>query len=82
MIFKLLEVYIVNLWIRVIHFLITHFCKILNVYSGRFTLSLPDRRVGGGVSDIPFDYAGGFNRTLMNLADALPVRAFLRSNQD
>ena len=48
----------------------------------RFTLSLPDRRVGGGVSDIPFDYAGGFNRTLMNLADALPVRAFLRSNQD
>lgn len=48
----------------------------------RFTLSLPDKQVGGGVSDIPFDYAGGFNRTLMNLADALPVKAFLRNNQD
>ena len=48
----------------------------------RFTLSLPDKQVGGGVSDIPFDYTGGFNRTLMNLADALPVKAFLRNNQD
>ena len=48
----------------------------------RFTLSLPDKQVGGGVSDIPFDYTGGFNRTLMNLADALPVRAFMRNNQD
>ena len=48
----------------------------------RFTLSLPDRRVGGGVSDVPFDYTGGFNRTLTALADALPVQAFLRNNQD
>ena len=48
----------------------------------RFTLSLPDKQVGGGVSDVPFDYTGGFNRTLMNLADALPVKAFLRNNQD
>ena len=48
----------------------------------RFTLSLPDRRVGGSVSDVPFDYAGGFNRTLMALSDALPVKAFLRNNQD
>ena len=48
----------------------------------RFTLSLPDRRVGSGVSDVPFDYAGGFNRTLMALSDALPVSAFLRNNQD
>ena len=48
----------------------------------RFIISLPDKQVGGGVSDIPFDYAGGFNRTLMNLADALPARAFLRNNQD
>ena len=42
----------------------------------RFTLSLPDRRVEGSVSDVPFDYAGGFNRTLLALADALPVQAF------
>lgn len=48
----------------------------------RFTLSLPDHQVGGGVSDIPFDYTGGFNRTLMALADALPPKAFLRNNQD
>ena len=48
----------------------------------RFTLSLPDKQVGGSVSDIPFDYSGGFNRTLMNLADALPVQAVLRNNQD
>ena len=48
----------------------------------RFTLSLPDRQVGSGVSDVPFDYAGGFNRTLMALSDALPVSAFLRNNQD
>ena len=49
----------------------------------RFTLSLPDRRTGGaGVSDVPFDYAGGFNRTLLALADALPVQAFLQRNQD
>ena len=48
----------------------------------RFTLFLPDKQVGGGVSDVLFDYAGGFNRTLMALADALPVRAFLRNNQD
>lgn len=48
----------------------------------QFTLSLPDKQVGGGVSDVAFDYAGGFNRTLMNLADALPVKAFQRNNQD
>lgn len=43
----------------------------------RFTLSLPDRQVEGSVSDVPFDYAGGFNRTLLALADTLPVQAFL-----
>ena len=48
----------------------------------RFTLSLPDKQVGGGVSDIRFDYTGGFNRTLMSLADAPPVKAFLRNDQD
>lgn len=48
----------------------------------RFTLSLPDRQVGGGVSDVGFDYSGGFNRTLLGLADALPAEAFLVRSQD
>lgn len=48
----------------------------------RFTLFLPDKQVGGSVSDVPFDYAGGFNRTLLALADALPAKAFLVRNQD
>lgn len=48
----------------------------------RFTLALPDQTIGSGVSDIPFDYAGGFNRTLLALADALPPKAFLHNNQD
>lgn len=46
----------------------------------RFTLSLPDRRIGG-VSDMRFDYSGGFNRTLLGLADALPAEAFLLRSQ-
>ena len=47
----------------------------------RFTVSLPDRQVDGSVSDVSFDYVGGFNPTLMALADALPVEAFrLRSH--
>lgn len=48
----------------------------------RFTLSLPQRRTEGGVSDVPFDYAGGFNKTLLALADALPSRSFLIRSQD
>ena len=48
----------------------------------RFTLSLPDRQLGTSVSDIRFDYSGGFNRTLLALADALPSRAFLLRNQN
>lgn len=48
----------------------------------RFTLSIPDRQTGsGGVSDIALDYSGGFNRTLLALADALPARAFLLRNE-
>jgi len=47
----------------------------------RFTLSLPNRRGGGSVSDVKFDYAGGFNRTLLALADVLPVDAYLLRNQ-
>lgn len=49
----------------------------------RFTLSFPDRRIGsGGVSDVALDYSGGFNRTLLALADALPAKAFLLRNQE
>ena len=48
----------------------------------RFTLSLPDRKVNHTVvSDSFSDYAGGFNRTLLALADALPAEAFLIRNQ-
>jgi len=47
----------------------------------RFTLSLPNRQLGTGVSDVRFDYSGGFNRTLMSLADALPSEAFCLRNQ-
>ncbi|MEG1684243.1 MAG: sensor histidine kinase [Oscillospiraceae bacterium] len=46
-------------------------------------LSLPDRRVGNSVvSDLRFDYTGGFNLTLLELADALPVEAFAQRNMD
>lgn len=48
----------------------------------RFTLSLPNRQCGTGVSDVPFDYSGGFNKTLLALSDALPSKAFLIRNQD
>ena len=47
----------------------------------RFTLSIPNRQLGTGVSDVRFEYAGGFNRTLMALADALPSEAFCLRNQ-
>lgn len=42
----------------------------------RFTFSMPDRLCGTTLSDIRFDYSGGFNRTLMALSDALPPEAF------
>ena len=49
----------------------------------RFTLSFPDRKQGTtDVSDVPLDYTGGFNRTLLALADALPAKAFLLRNQE
>lgn len=48
----------------------------------KFTLCIPDRTIGRGLSDIPLDYSGGFNRTLMALADALPSKAFLVRQQD
>ncbi len=47
-----------------------------------FTLTLPNRLVGQiGVFDVAFSYAGGFNPALVNLADALPVEAFLIRSQ-
>ena len=49
----------------------------------RFTLSLPDRRCGQvDVSDVPFDYNGGFNPVLLALADALPPEAFFQRHLD
>ena len=40
------------------------------------TVSLPDKRVEEPLSDMAVDYAGGFNRALLGLADALPAKAF------
>ena len=48
----------------------------------RFTLSLPDQQTDAELSDISIDYTGGFNQTLLALADALPAEAFLLRNQD
>lgn len=49
----------------------------------RVTLAIPDRQTGSAtVEDVPFDYSGGFNRTLLGLADALPASAFRVRQQD
>lgn len=49
----------------------------------RFTLSIPERRTGSStVSDVMTDYAGGFNPTLLALADALPPEAFLQRSSE
>lgn len=49
----------------------------------RVTVSLPDRRTGiSQVEDVAFDFSGGFNRTLLGLADALPPAAFLLREQE
>lgn len=43
----------------------------------RITVMLPDRQTGKlALSDRPIDYGGGFNPTLLGLADALPAKAF------
>ena len=47
----------------------------------RFVCSIPLRQTTPRVSDAPYDYSGGFNRTLLALADALPAKAFLVRNQ-
>ena len=47
------------------------------------TLSLPDRRVGlPPEEDLPADTTGGFNPTLLGLADALPPAAFLLREEE
>jgi len=47
------------------------------------TVAIPNQRSGTVmVKDVPFDYAGGFNRTLLGLADALPASAFRVRQQD
>ena len=48
----------------------------------RVTLSFADGREADTVRDPGADYSGGFNRTLLELADALPVEAFLQKNMD
>lgn len=49
----------------------------------QITLSLPNRRTGKDVvSDLRFDYAGGFDPVLMELSDALPMHAFRQSHLD
>ena len=42
----------------------------------RFTFSMPDRLSGAALSDVRFDYGGGFNHALMALSDAMPPQAF------
>lgn len=43
----------------------------------RVTVSLPNRQTDVvRVKDVPFDYAGGFDHALVELADALPYHAF------
>lgn len=42
----------------------------------RFTVSLPDRQAGGALSDVTPLYDSGFNRPLLELADALPSDAY------
>jgi signal transduction histidine kinase len=46
------------------------------------TLQIPLQKVKQmGVSDVPIDYGGGFDKTLLGLSDALPATAFLRGSR-
>lgn len=48
-----------------------------------FTFSLPNVRSSmASLSDVRFDYAGGFNHVLVEMSDALPYHAFLQKNLD
>lgn len=47
------------------------------------TVSLPNRKCREhSLNTVVFDYAGGFNRTLLELADALPRQAFTQAYLD
>ena len=47
------------------------------------TAALPDRKTGEGiVRDVTFDYAGGFQRVLLELADALPHGVYRQKHLD
>lgn len=49
----------------------------------KITMSIPLRKTGiPAVKDVHFDYAGGFNKTLLALSDALPWDAFRQRDQD
>ena len=49
----------------------------------RFTLSIPDQQIDGGISDVEQVYeSGGFNPALLAFADALPTQAFLLKYTD
>ena len=49
----------------------------------RVVVSLPNRQMDTvRVKDLGFDYAGGFNHTLLELSDALPYTAFTHQNLD
>ena len=37
---------------------------------------MPDRLGGTSLSDVRFDYSGGFNRALMALSESMPPEAF------
>ena len=46
-------------------------------------VSLPNRQTDiVRVKDVGFDYAGGFNHTLLELSDALPYTAFTHQELD
>lgn len=42
----------------------------------RVTFSMPDRVSGTALSDLRFDYGGGFNHALMALSESMPPEAF------
>ena len=59
---------------------------LLHTESGRGTTAvaaLPDRRMDQLiVEELPFQYAGGFQKVLVELSDALPYRAFEHKQLD
>lgn len=49
----------------------------------RVTVALPDKKSAVGmVEDVKYDYAGGFQRVLLELSDALPHEAYTKRHLD